>query len=196
MKELDGVPYVGPATFAKLLDYAHANGFVTANPFETPCEGSPITLEELQGLSANGTAKLPSGATWTRTRTCNGALGCGPWSKPIKLGMPVDTTTSVMAIGADIHIQTEFRHSRPLPTSLEEETRYRWDFDVELTPTGGARDLIGWYHYVYGATTGVSRRLEDASATFTSSCLSLTGRHRIGSPMTTETEVMQLTTFE
>lgn len=32
LAELDGVPYVGPVSFAKLLAYAQDNGFVTASP--------------------------------------------------------------------------------------------------------------------------------------------------------------------
>ncbi len=202
LPELDGVPYVGQATFTKLLAYAQANRYVSPEPFDPAiCNGPPITLSALQELTANGTRPLPTGATWTRSRQCSGVLGCGAWSPGAKLGAPENSQIKFReAENNRLYFDVGFARTDTRPDgrlSLDAHTVYAWSFYLsfanevsQIQPAGIPR-----YHFDFGSNNTSDVNLVDVTINLTASCLRVSGRMPRTPTYPTEREVVFLSQF-
>lgn len=179
LAELDAVPWIGEVSFGHLLAYAEANGYVDVDAFSAAsCSGPAITLERLQALTANGTRALPNGRTWVRSRTCNGALGCGGWSEPQELAEPGESTlTYTTTTGLAFRAAYDRTESVLLPQGyLDRITRYEWRFTMTDAATPELVPGIAHYYYWFGDNVSTYANLEDLSLTFTGDCMRASGR--------------------
>lgn len=181
--ELDAVPYVGSGTFFRLLTYARDHGYVSVEPFDpATCTGAPISLSRLQQVTANGTGKFPTGATWVRQRQCSSLLGCGPWSESRKQGVPRDSTATYrQAENNRLVFDVGLYSSRSIPQrggySLDNIVQYKWSFlfgAANGVTTIGAPS--GFFDSYYGSNVTSHADLRDVTVTFTDRCLRASGR--------------------
>jgi hypothetical protein len=199
LKELDDVPYIGSSAFSKLLAYADDNRYVTPNPFEpSACEGSAISLARLQELTQNGTAKLPTGATWVRSRQCSGPLGCGPWSTPRKLGEPKHSQLGYRAIGDKIAFEPDYRRSVStlLPQGyLDNILQYHWSFLLTPGAPSSLGTASGYVYSWFGSNVSSQVNFDAPTVTFTDECMRAYAHFPQGNQYQPETEVVLMTTF-
>lgn len=199
--ELDTVPFVGQATFAKLLAYAQEHRYVSPEPFDPAiCSGPPLSVARLQELTENGTKPLPTGATWTRTRSCPTQLGCTAWSPGIKQGAPEHSQIGYrQAENNRLYFDGGYYQRSQVPDgllSIEQTSEYNWSFylglvngSTQLQPSGAS------YHFYAGVNVTSDATLENVTITFTGSCLRMSGRvSSVGTPHT-EREVVFLSQF-
>jgi hypothetical protein len=195
LAELDAVPWIGEISFGHLLAYAEANGYVDVDPFaEASCSGPAITLDRLQALTDGGTRALPNGRTWIRSRTCDGALGCGPWGEPQELVEPGESTlTYTTATGLAFRAAYDRTESVLLPQGyLDRITRYEWRFTMTDAATPEIEPGIAHHYYWFGDNVSSYDDLEDVALTFTGDCMRASGHL---SDADTEREVVFLATF-
>lgn len=192
LQMLDAIPYVGVTAFGKLLAYAEAEGYVTVNPYRTPCTGTMVTKSELQTLTVNGTRTLGMGGAWQRTRHCNGPLGCGPWSAPTKRTRAYGGTSYYIAPGNnEISFITRIQNDRYTDVS--------WQFGLTPKDSGSQlRPLSQRFSFWDGVSSRWTGDLVDAKIVFTGHCFQASGRTGSTNPSTgtvTELELVYAQEF-
>jgi hypothetical protein len=195
LKELDDIAYVGASAFGKLRAYAEANGYVTPDPFQTTCSGPTIDLTRLQEITANGTAKLPSGGTWIRTRSCNGPLGCGAWSAPKKLGEPRNTSIEYAVAGAKIRFQAKYHRSVAtlLPQGyLDNISELQWNTLVTPGTPSTLAAPTGFSYTWFGSNVTTTRNFSKTEIAFTNHCMRSFGQLTLENQTQPTTEVIHL----
>lgn len=164
LTELDGVPYVGVASFQRLLAFARDAGFVVADPFASgACDGPTITRAEIDEVSHGGTGRLPGGRAYKRTRTCAAPGACGPWSAATLL----DGTATFLYEGSanDMFFSFGWETSNPATATGE---RAWWGVEVS---NDGTLARVNVSADVWGPSVSDAHNAQGVPVTITGDCV-------------------------